>query len=83
MHAYFRNHQLYLAERSDWLDRHVNKTSQRALMKIESWKLIAQSGDGEQQLRLVEKLLKDSLLTAIPNQTVLHKEGFFLSNLDN
>ena len=83
MHAYFRNHQLYLAERSDWLDRHVNKTSVRAIMKIESWKLIAQSGDGKQQLRLVEKLLKDSLLTAIPNQTVLHKEGFFLSNLDN
>ena len=83
MHAYFRNHQLYLAERSDWLDRHVTKTSQRALMKIESWKLIAQSGDQEQQLRLVEKLLKDSLLTAIPTQTVLHKEGFFLSNLDN
>jgi hypothetical protein len=52
-------------------------------MKIESWKLIAQSGDQDQQLRLVEKLLKDSLLTAIPNQTVLHKEGFFLSNLDN
>ena len=83
MHAYFRNHQLYLAERSDWLDRHVVKTSQRALMKIESWKLIAQSGDHEQQLRLVEKLLKDSLLTAIPKQSVLHKEGFFLSNLDN
>lgn len=52
-------------------------------MKIESWKLIAQAGEGEQQLRLVEKLLKDSLLTAIPTQTVLHKEGFFLSNLDN
>jgi len=52
-------------------------------MKIESWRLIAQSGDQEQQLRLVEKLLKDSLLTPVPNQTVLHKEGFFLSNLDN
>ena len=78
MHAYFRNHQLYLAERCEWLDRHVNKTSQRALMKIESWKLIAQSGDQEQQLKLVEKLLKDSLLTPIPNQTVLLKEGFFL-----
>jgi hypothetical protein len=83
MHAYFRNHQLYLAERCEWLDRHVTKTSQRALMKIESWKLIAQSGDQDQQLRLVEKLLKDSLLTPVPAQTVLHKEGFFLSNLDN
>jgi hypothetical protein len=52
-------------------------------MKIESWKLIAQTGDQDQQLRLVEKLLKDSLLTPVPSQTVLHKEGFFLSNLDN
>ncbi|MGV3528820.1 MAG: hypothetical protein ACO1OO_07990 [Flavisolibacter sp.] len=83
MHAYFRNHQLYLAERSEWLDRHVIKTSKRALMKIESWKLIAESGDEDHQLKLVEKLLKDSLLTQIPNRTVLNKEGFFLANLDN
>lgn len=83
MQAYFRNHQLYLAERCEWLDRHVKKTSQRALMKIESWKLIVQSGEQDQQLRLVNKLLKDSLLTPIPAQTILHKEGFYLSNLDN
>jgi peptidyl-tRNA hydrolase len=83
MHAYFRNHQLYLAERSEWLDRHVIKTSKRALMKIESWKLILDSGDHDNQLKLVEKLVKDSLLNAIPSQTVLHKEGYYLSNLEN
>jgi len=83
MHAYYRNHQLYLAERSEWLDRHVVKTSKRALMKIESWKLIAQHGDQDNQLQLVEKLVKDSLLTPVPCQTVLHKEGFYLSNLEN
>jgi hypothetical protein len=49
MHSYFRNHQLYLAEKSEWLDRHVIKTSKRALLKIESWKLIAQSGKGHEQ----------------------------------
>ncbi len=52
-------------------------------MKIESWKLIAQSGDQDNQLKLVEKLLNDSLLTAVPNTTVLNKEGFYLSNLQN
>lgn len=52
-------------------------------MKIESWKLIAENGDQDNQLRLVEKLVKDSLLTPIPTQTVLHKEGFYLSNLEN
>ncbi|HEX6335094.1 MAG TPA: hypothetical protein VFZ78_12760 [Flavisolibacter sp.] len=52
-------------------------------MKIESWKLIAQSGDQDNQLQLVEKLVKDSLLTSIPYKTVLHKEGYYLSNLDN
>lgn len=83
MHAYFRNHQLYLAERSEWLDRHVAKTSKRAIMKIESWKLILESGDLDNQLKLVEKLVRDSLLTTIPNQTVLHKEGYYLSNLEN
>ena len=83
MHAYFRNHQLYLAERSEWLDRHVIKTSKRALMKIESWRLIAQSGEGHEQLKLVEKLVRDSLLTPIHNRSVLHKEGFYVSNLNN
>ena len=83
MHAYFRNHQLYLAERSEWLDRHVTKTSKRALMKIESWRLIAQSGEDHEQLKLVEKLVKDSLLTPIHNRSILHKEGFYVSNLNN
>jgi hypothetical protein len=83
MHSYFRNHQLYLAEKSEWLDRHVIKTSKRALLKIESWKLIAQSGKGHEQLKMVEKLVKDSLLTPIHNRSVLHKEGFYVSNLNN
>jgi hypothetical protein len=78
----FRNNQLYLAERSEWLDRHVTKTSKRALMKIESWKLMQNSND-ETQLKLIEKLVKESLLSPIPNSTVLHKEGFFLLNLKN
>ena len=83
MHSYFRNHQLYLAEKSEWFDRHVIKTSKRALMKIESWRLIAQSGEGHEQLKLVEKLVRDSLLTPIHNRSVLHKEGFYVSNLNN
>ena len=83
MHSYFRNHQLYLAEKSEWLDRHVIKTSKRAIMKIESWKLIVESGEGHKQLKLVQKLVKDSLLTPIHNRSVLHKEGFYVSNLNN
>jgi hypothetical protein len=83
MQAYFRNHQLYLAEKSEWLDRHVIKTSRRALLKIESWKMIAQSGDFDVQYKLMEKLVKDSLLTPISNRSVLHKEGFYQSNLSN
>jgi hypothetical protein len=83
MHAYFRNHQLYLAEKYEWLDRHVTKTSKRALLKIESYKLIAQSGERDEQTKLVEKLVKDSLLTPISNRAVLRKEGFYISNLFN
>ncbi|OLY92550.1 hypothetical protein SAMN05444008_102320 [Cnuella takakiae] len=83
MHAYFRNHQLYLAEKCDWLDRHVVKTSKRALLKIESWKSIAQSGNNDEQVRLVAKLVKDSLLTPISNRSILRKEGFYAANLDN
>jgi peptidyl-tRNA hydrolase len=83
MHAYFRNHQLYLAEKCNWLDRQVEKTSKRALMKIESYKLILQAGDDFEQIRLVEKLVKDSLLTTIQSKAVLKKEGFYNYNLNN
>jgi peptidyl-tRNA hydrolase len=83
MHAYFRNHQLYLAEKCNWLDRQVQKSSKRALMKIESYKLILQAGDDFEQIRLVEKLVKDSLLTQIKNESVLIKEGFYKYNLEN
>jgi peptidyl-tRNA hydrolase len=83
MHAYFRNHQLYLAEKSAWLERQTIKTSKRALMKIESLKLISESGEDFEQVRLVEKLVKDSLLTSVPTQSVLHREGFYKYNLRN
>ncbi len=83
MHAYSRNHQLYLAEKCNWLDRQVNKTSRRALLKIESWKLIAQTGENDDQLKLVETLVRESLLTPISGKTVLKKEGFHFSNLVN
>lgn len=82
MHAYYRNHQLYLAEKCNWLDRQVEKTSKRALMKIESFKLIAQADDKE-QTRMVSKLVKESLLTAISNVKLLQKEGFYKSNVEN
>jgi hypothetical protein len=82
MHAYYRNHQLYLAEKCNWLDRQVEKTSKRALMKIESFKLIVQANDKE-QTRMVSKLVKESLLTPITNIKLLQKEGFFKSNVNN
>lgn len=82
MHAYFRNHQLYLAEKCTWLDRQIEKSSKRALMKIESLKLIAQADDFE-QTQLVKKLVNDSLLMEIPNRKILKKEGFYQTNLNN
>lgn len=83
MHPYFRNHQLYLAERCTWLDRQVAKSSNRALMKIESYKLIAQAEENDVQVKLIEKLVKDSLLNLVTNKTILIREGFHLYNLNN
>lgn len=82
MHAYYRNHQLYLAEKCNWLDKQVVKNSLRALMKIESFKLILQAEDPE-QTELIRKLVNDSLFTTIHNRVLLKKEGFYQSNLDN
>ena len=82
MHAYFRNHQLYLAEKCNWMDRQVEKTSKRALMKIESFKLIALAEDFE-QTQLVKKLVHDSLFTSINNRILLQREGFYQANMFN
>jgi peptidyl-tRNA hydrolase len=82
MHAYFRNHQLYLAEKCNWMDRQVEKTSKRALMKIESFKLIALAEDYE-QTQLVKKLVHDSLFTSINNRILLQREGFYQANMSN
>jgi peptidyl-tRNA hydrolase len=79
-----RNHQLYLAERSAWLDRHVTKTSQRALLKVVAMKQTIDSfPEDTREIELVKKLVFDSLLSSIPSKTVLSKEGFFLQNLLN
>ncbi|MCW3073687.1 MAG: hypothetical protein JWP69_756 [Flaviaesturariibacter sp.] len=83
MHSYYRNHQLYLAEKCNWLDRQVSKTSKRSLMKIESYKLILQASEDFEEIRLVEKLVKDSLLTVIETVTLLKREGFHKYNLSN
>ena len=82
MHSYFRNHQLYLAEKFNWLDAQATKNSKRALMKIESLNLLIQS-DSIEQTAVVEKLVKDTLLTEVSNKLVLRKEGYFLANLSN
>jgi hypothetical protein len=74
----FRNHQLYLAERSEWLDRHVVKTSLRALMKIKA--LTTCEYD---DIKAVQKLIQSSLLDPIEGKSVLEKEGWFASNMNN
>ncbi len=83
MHAYFRNHQLYLAGKSTWLDAQIVKNSRRALMKIESLNLLIQSDDSIEQTAMVEKLVKDTLLTPVSNKLVMRQEGFFTANLSN
>ena len=83
MHAYFRNHQSYLAEKCNWTDRQINKTSKQALLKIESYKSILLAGDDFDQIRLIKNLVKDSLLNPIKNKTLLQREGFYKYNLAN
>jgi hypothetical protein len=75
--AMYKNHQLYLAERTMWLDRHVVKSSIRALMKIKALQ------EHHDDMTLIQKLVYSSLLMELPNKTVLNKEGFFLMNLNN
>jgi hypothetical protein len=83
MHNYNRNHQLYLAERSEWLERHVNKTSKRELMKVTSLKNMIAEGRPVNQISMVMDLVQKSLLKTMPNKTILMKEGYFLTNIDN
>lgn len=77
----YRDHRLYLAERMIWLDNYVRKTSQRAIIKVESLK--AARENGAENIDLIEELVIDSLLIYIPHGTILDREGYFKSNLKN
>lgn len=76
---YFRNHQLYLAEKCDWLDRQVNKTSLRCLMKVASYKECKEP----KQKYLILKLVKDSMFNTISNREIFRREGFYVQNMNN
>ncbi|HVG40188.1 MAG TPA: hypothetical protein VM888_01155 [Chitinophagaceae bacterium] len=52
-------------------------------MKIESLNLLIQADDSIEQTAVVEKLVKDTLLTSVTNKSILRKEGFFMANLSN
>jgi hypothetical protein len=74
----YRNHQLYLAERTIWLDTHIEKTSKRALMKIRSL-----NEGSEENIKALQNLVYTSLLNKVSNSTILVREGFYLMNLAN
>lgn len=79
----FQNHQLYLAEKFNWLDQQVVSTSQKALLQIESLRLIIQSDEYDDQVNVVRKIVSDTLLSPVSNRIVLRKEGFYSANLTN
>jgi hypothetical protein len=45
--------------------------------------MIAQAEDNDVQVKLIEKLVKDSLLNLVTNKNILIREGFHLYNLNN
>jgi hypothetical protein len=84
MSPFTQNDQDYLAERFQILENHIVHSSKIALLKIQSWKFAMRTPEvGSNYQQAAEAMVRDSLLSIVPNSFVLCEEGYYLSPTEN
>ena len=78
------NQQTLLAEQFILTSTLTNKASYEAVMQIKRWKMIHKV-QGIQKRFIYDAVgnVFTAYLNYIPNQLLLHKEGFFITNMEN
>lgn len=84
MNANLKNNQDFLAEKFRLLDNHIAHASKIALLKIQSWKYAeAHPEVGALYAAAAKEMVKESLLSIVPNAHILCEEGFFFEAIEN
>lgn len=84
MSPYIQNDQDYLAEKFQLLENHIVHASKIALLKIQSWKFAMRTPEvGTSYQEAAEAMVRDSLLSVVPNSHVLSEEGYYISPVEN
>ena len=84
MTPYIQNNQNYLAEEYRRFENYLLQESRIALLKIQSWQFAMRTPEvGLHYQQEAAAMVKQSLLSFVPNSFVLNEEGFYYKPLDN
>ena len=84
MTPYIQNNQTYLAEEFRRFENYLLQESRIALLKIQSWQFAMRTPEvGLHYQQEAAAMVKQSLLSFVPNSFVLNEEGFYFKLLDN
>jgi len=84
MTPYIQNETDYLAEKFMIMEYHISHASKIALLKIQSWKFAVRNPEvGARYQQAAEDMVRQSLMSFVPNTHVLSEEGFYFRPLAN
>jgi hypothetical protein len=79
-----RNNQDYLAEEFRRFENYLLQESRIALLKIQSWQFAMKTPEvGVHYQKEAEAMVKQSLLSFVPNSFVLSEEGYYYKPVSN
>jgi hypothetical protein len=84
MNPNIQNQQERLAQTFRQIDNQILQESKVAFLKIQSWQFAMRTPEiGPSYLREAAAMLKQSLLSFVPNTFVLSEEGYYLNPVEN
>ncbi len=79
-----KNQQERLAQTFRQIENQILQESKVAYLKIQSWQFAMRTPEiGQSYLREAATMLKQSLLSFVPNTFVLSEEGYYLNPIEN
>jgi hypothetical protein len=79
-----QNQQEQLAQTYRQIENQLSQESKVAFLKIQSWQFAVRTPEiGQSYLQEAATMIKQSLLSFVPNSFVLSEEGFYLHPVQN
>jgi hypothetical protein len=79
-----QNHQERLAESFRQAENQISQESRLAFLKIQSWQFAVRTPEiGQNYLKEAAAMIRQSLLSFVPNSFVLSEEGYYINRIEN